>query len=108
MLSRTAEGKHVGRLVSSRDFERCRKLRIWVFRDADELGSTQIVAPLVAGVEYFSGLEPGGGNLFMPCNGRPLEISGLTTIASPRMGSLVNCERYWDNSYGISSKSLSD
>ena len=40
-------------------------------------------APLVAGVLYFSGLEPGWGYLFKEGIGRPLEISGFTTVASP-------------------------
>ena len=41
------------------------------------------LAPFVAGVEYFSGLEPGGGKRWIPWMGRPLEISGFTTTASP-------------------------
>lgn len=39
-------------------------------------------APFVAGVAYFSGREPGWGYLFLSCRGRPLEISGLTTVTS--------------------------
>ena len=41
-------------------------------------------APLVAGVEYFSGLDAGGGYLLIPWMGKPLEISWFTTTASPR------------------------
>lgn len=39
--------------------------------------------PLVAGVEYFSGLDPGWGYRFNEAIGKPLEISGFTTTASP-------------------------
>lgn len=39
--------------------------------------------PLVAGVEYFSGLEPGGGNRWRLAIGRPLEMFGSTARTSP-------------------------
>jgi len=39
--------------------------------------------PFVAGVLYSSGLDAGGGRLWMLAMGRPDEISGLTTTASP-------------------------
>lgn len=39
--------------------------------------------PLVAGVEYFSGREPGGGCRFKDGRGRPLDIAGSTATASP-------------------------
>ena len=42
-----------------------------------------LMAPFVAGVEYFSGREPGWGYLFNSGIGRPEEISGFTTTASP-------------------------
>ena len=41
------------------------------------------LAPLVAGVEYFSGREAGGGKRLALGRGRPLEISGLTETTSP-------------------------
>lgn len=41
-------------------------------------------SPFVAGVEYFSGLDPGGGYLLMFAMGRPVDISGFTTTTSPR------------------------
>lgn len=40
--------------------------------------------PLVAGVAYPSGLEPGGGNLLIPAIGIPEEIPGFTAVTSPR------------------------
>lgn len=39
--------------------------------------------PLVAGVEYFSGREAGGGQRLRFGKGRPEEISGFTTTTSP-------------------------
>jgi hypothetical protein len=42
-----------------------------------------VYTPFVAGVEYFSGLEPGWGYLLTLAMGRPLEISGFTTVTSP-------------------------
>jgi hypothetical protein len=39
--------------------------------------------PLEAGVEYFSGREPGGGCRFKAGRGRPLDIAGSTATASP-------------------------
>jgi hypothetical protein len=39
--------------------------------------------PLEAGVEYFSGREPGGGCRFTEGRGRPLDIAGSTATASP-------------------------
>lgn len=39
--------------------------------------------PLVAGVEYVSGREPGGGRRFTAGRGRPLDIAGSTATASP-------------------------
>jgi hypothetical protein len=43
----------------------------------------KMMKPLVAGVEYFSGREPGGGCRFMVGRGRPLDIAGSTATASP-------------------------
>ena len=37
----------------------------------------------MAGVEYFSGREPGGGCRFRLGRGRPLDIAGSTATASP-------------------------
>ena len=39
--------------------------------------------PIVAGVEYFSGLDAGGGYRCWVEIGRPLDISGLTATTSP-------------------------
>jgi hypothetical protein len=39
--------------------------------------------PLVAGVAYGSGREPGGGIRFMEGSGNPELISGFTTTLSP-------------------------
>jgi len=39
--------------------------------------------PLEAGVEYFSGREPGGGCRFKAGRGRPVDIAGSTATASP-------------------------
>jgi hypothetical protein len=39
--------------------------------------------PIVAGVEYFSGLDAGGGYRCAEAIGRPLDISGLTATTLP-------------------------
>jgi hypothetical protein len=39
--------------------------------------------PIVAGVEYFSGLDAGGGYRCAEAIGRPLDISGLTATTPP-------------------------
>jgi hypothetical protein len=78
------------RPVSSRDFapdrmlgrvcgslEKMKMLSLpWVMENDDLL-------PLVAGVEYISGREPGGGCRFTAGRGRPLDIAGSTATASP-------------------------
>jgi len=49
--------------------------------------------PLVAGVEYFSGREPGGGCRFTAGRGRPLDIAGSTATASPVTPKGVSAQR---------------
>lgn len=44
---------------------------------------TTLNTPLVAGLEYLSGLDAGWGYLFIVGMGSPLDSSGLTTTASP-------------------------
>lgn len=46
-------------------------------------GNDDFYIPLVAGVEYVSGREPGGGCRFTAGRGRPLDIAGSTATASP-------------------------
>lgn len=52
--------------------------------------------PFVAGVEYSSGREPGGGYLLSPAIGIPEEISGFTTTASPALTLLANNSMCWE------------
>lgn len=51
-----------------------------------------LLAPFVAGVEYFSGREPGWGYLFSAGIGRPEDISGFTTTASPALNVSKNAD----------------
>jgi hypothetical protein len=46
-------------------------------------GNDGFYIPLVAGEEYFSGREPGGGCRFRAGRGRPVDIAGSTATASP-------------------------
>jgi hypothetical protein len=63
---------------------RCGK-QTWMWSDAPSHGKRG-TKPLVAGLEYLSGREPGGGCRFRVGRGRPLDISGSTATASPAQG----------------------
>jgi hypothetical protein len=68
---------------------------------------------LVAGVEYFSGREPGGGCRFRAGRGRPLDIAGSTATASPILprptrvcyNKTAQIGRSKNTTHGISSRS---
>lgn len=47
-------------------------------------GERWVGIPFVAGVEYFSGRDAGGGKRWIEARGRPVDISGLITVTSPK------------------------
>ena len=51
-----------------------------------EKQSEEGCSPIVEGVLYRSGLEPGCGLRFWSANGKPEDISGFTTTTSPMQG----------------------
>jgi hypothetical protein len=55
----------------------------WVVNQKGVHSGVKFQKPLLAGVEYFSGREPGGGCRFMVGRGRPLDIAGSTATALP-------------------------